>query len=525
MRRTIAGALRAASVGGLTLVGACAPLPFPEPHAVPAASIRGPVETFGVPTDAAPSEVVELFLRGEELPLNGSGPVSVSSVPVCEAAELVVATALGGSVACTVPPSSRVSVHVSERDPQLVLAAFIAAVRRLEVETVVRGGTLVLSGGTPGDAEGYGYPPPAGLPGTDPAGAQTFTLETDPGSDVTLAAVLGQLANPSVAPLPADLRAEDVRSILAGVGVAGDVIEVRGRSFLVSDAPSSEALLPLLSGLDHAAVPVSSSGISPVALEVMRDTYPGVGFRPDPGSAVVWLTGSSDAVARAASEFSDFFLPVGDMRVDAAFLSVASSFSEGFGIEAAASVDLGQHVTVRAGSSTPSRTVELAVERFVSIFGARVVSRPSVTVRPGEPARFVSGQSVPILAGVPAGGDAGSEGLEVAYRDVGVVIEAVPTPLPNGQVRIDITLEVSTISGTGVAENPVFETQSVTTSVDVSSGDLVVLSGLKELVVQGSKTKRLGIFNVEGVDNSERDLVFLLTVRKDGENAALHLRK
>ncbi|MEO0823919.1 MAG: hypothetical protein AAF074_26355, partial [Pseudomonadota bacterium] len=385
-------------------------------------SSRGPAFTFSAPGTAEPDEIVTQFLGGGSIPVRGGGPVSVTGASVCDAAEQVLGLALGASYSCTVPPSSIVSVYVEQQDAQSVLAAFLAAVDRLGVQIEREGGSIVLSGGRAGEAEGYGFPQPPGTPGAVPAGVQTFTLEsTAEGAEIAFRDALVTLPNPTVTRLPGRVAASEVSELLDAAGVEAAVLDLRDGVYVVASRDLGGLVEAVVGGLDYVAVPISSSGASAVALEVMSETYPAVTFRADPDAALVWLSGPTGAVVGAAKEFRRHLLPVGDLRIDAAFVSV----SRGSMRSAEASGRfrlLGGDGLLRSSVAPGFGSFELVVDEFAELAGGAVVSRPSVTARPGQEARFVSGQSVPVVVELEDSED--GDRSEVEYRDTGVVVTA-----------------------------------------------------------------------------------------------------
>ncbi|MBI4125676.1 MAG: pilus assembly protein N-terminal domain-containing protein [Deltaproteobacteria bacterium] len=93
----------------------------------------------------------------------------------------------------------------------------------------------------------------------------------------------------------------------------------------------------------------------------------------------------------------------------------------------------------------------------------RILEKPSFIVKSGEPVNFFSGTQVPYY---------GEQG--VSFKEVGIKVNAEPIAAGD-EIDLKVTVDVSTLSST-VAEG--IDTNNVTTSVFVKSGQAVVLGGL-----------------------------------------------
>lgn len=136
---------------------------------------------------------------------------------------------------------------------------------------------------------------------------------------------------------------------------------------------------------------------------------------------------------------------------------------------------------------------------------AKVLAEPTLVTTSGRPASLLSGGEFPIL--VP--GAVGT--VSVQFREFGVRMEAIPTVLGNGRLRLDIAPEVSerdfssavNIQGLVV---PGMNTRRVNTQVEMSFGETIMIGGLisRKRITQSSKYPVIGEIPVIGALFSKR---------------------
>jgi pilus assembly protein CpaC len=109
----------------------------------------------------------------------------------------------------------------------------------------------------------------------------------------------------------------------------------------------------------------------------------------------------------------------------------------------------------------------------------KVLAEPTLLARSGEQASFLAGGEVPVL--IPQGTANGS--ITVEYKDFGVGVAFTPVVMSPGQIRLDVTTEVSEptlefaveVGGTLV---PSFATRRASTSIDLGDGQSFAIAGL-----------------------------------------------
>ncbi|MEJ2698026.1 MAG: pilus assembly protein N-terminal domain-containing protein [Candidatus Sulfobium sp.] len=184
------------------------------------------------------------------------------------------------------------------------------------------------------------------------------------------------------------------------------------------------------------------------------------------------------------------------------------------------------------GSFTPLDTFQLGVSYFPSGVGAvlralaskglaKVLAEPNLVVRSGEKGDFLAGSEVPIQT---VSGVGGQLTPSITYKKVGVEINFAPQVLETGAIRLRIDpAQVSNIqqfiSLSGILA-PIIDTRQVTTSVDLKSGESLILAGLlsDEMKKNIQKIPILGdipilgaLFRSTSDELTKTDLAFFIT--------------
>ena len=155
----------------------------------------------------------------------------------------------------------------------------------------------------------------------------------------------------------------------------------------------------------------------------------------------------------------------------------------------------------------------------------RVRSRavPSLTVMDGSEASFVSGAEIPYPGQtIITGNSLGS--TSVNYRETGITLQVVPTISASGLVRMAITQEISTPSGStgGEMSAPIFLKSTVSTELSVMDGQTAALAGmLRDTDTWGragipllSKIPFIGgLFGGTTRNNNRTEVIILITPR------------
>jgi pilus assembly protein CpaC len=111
----------------------------------------------------------------------------------------------------------------------------------------------------------------------------------------------------------------------------------------------------------------------------------------------------------------------------------------------------------------------------------RVLAEPNIVTISGQEGRFLKGGK--IFIPVPQVGGAGTT-LTLEEKEFGVGVRFIPTVLDGGRINLKVAPEVSSLSQTGIAAGggstvfPSFETKSVSTTVQLNNGEVLVIGGL-----------------------------------------------
>lgn len=167
-----------------------------------------------------------------------------------------------------------------------------------------------------------------------------------------------------------------------------------------------------------------------------------------------------------------------------------------FGLDVAAAFDLSE----RAGLATTLAT-------------------PNLTTVSGETASFQAGGSFPIPT------SSGLGATNVQFQNYGVLLEYTPTVLSDGRISLRVKPEVSDITSQGAVringfEIPAITTRTVETTVELGSGQSLMIAGLLQNNMQSSVEKMPGagdlpiigsLFRSNGWRKNETELVVVIT--------------
>ncbi|MDT8759618.1 type II and III secretion system protein family protein [Sphingomonas psychrotolerans] len=147
------------------------------------------------------------------------------------------------------------------------------------------------------------------------------------------------------------------------------------------------------------------------------------------------------------------------------------------------------------------------------------LTNPNLTALSGETSTFLAGGEIPMLV---------SQGLgqvSVEYKPYGVSLAFTPTVLSDGRISLRVRPEVSTITSVGAISNggtqvPALSTRRAETTVELGSGESMVIGGLLQNSHDNSidKTPGLGdvpvlgaLFRSNGFRRNETELVIVIT--------------
>ncbi|UYY60263.1 type II and III secretion system protein family protein [Sphingomonas sp. S2-65] len=147
------------------------------------------------------------------------------------------------------------------------------------------------------------------------------------------------------------------------------------------------------------------------------------------------------------------------------------------------------------------------------------LATPNLTALSGETANFLAGGEIPI----PIVQSLGTVSIE--YKQYGVSLAFTPTVLADGRISLRVRPEVSQLSASGaVAFNgisvPALTTRRSETTVEIGSGESMVIGGLLQNIHNNSFTKTPGaadipilgaLFRSNAFQRNETELVIVIT--------------
>ncbi len=112
----------------------------------------------------------------------------------------------------------------------------------------------------------------------------------------------------------------------------------------------------------------------------------------------------------------------------------------------------------------------------------KIIAQPKIRGLGGEKMEYVVGQKVPIVnstfAAIAAGGLSTQPIVNYNLQDIGITIKMTPRIHLEGEVTLEIELEVSSIAGEGTAGIPIIANRTVKNTVRLKDGETNLLAGL-----------------------------------------------
>jgi len=124
--------------------------------------------------------------------------------------------------------------------------------------------------------------------------------------------------------------------------------------------------------------------------------------------------------------------------------------------------------------------VQAALRALSTTGDLRILSRPVIMAQNNQPARILVGSQQPFvqLSQILPTDPTGSRNQVVQYRDVGTVLDILPTINEDGYVNLAVTQQVSNATAEVQFGAPVISTREASTQLLARNGQTVVLGGL-----------------------------------------------
>jgi len=138
-----------------------------------------------------------------------------------------------------------------------------------------------------------------------------------------------------------------------------------------------------------------------------------------------------------------------------------------------------------AGDLMGTSQIGLLINALASDVGTNILSTPSLVTLDNKEAEIVVGQNVPFITGSYSGTSSGGSSPDnpfttIERQDVGIKLKIKPQINEGNAVKLDVEQEVSNISPSTQGADIITNKRSITTTVMVEDGGVVVLGGLIE---------------------------------------------
>ena len=133
-----------------------------------------------------------------------------------------------------------------------------------------------------------------------------------------------------------------------------------------------------------------------------------------------------------------------------------------------------------SSSSLSTVTLGTIASALESQAGSNILSNANVVTLDNEEARIVVGQNVPFVTGSYTSSTSANPFQTIERKDVGITLRIKPQIGADGQIRLTILQESSSVASTSSTSGPTTNKRAIETQVVVGDGRLVVLGGLIE---------------------------------------------
>ena len=261
---------------------------------------------------------------------------------------------------------------------------------------------------------------------------------------------------------------------------------------------SQEAMPPMPPGFVGASTGLSSSGAtassrSGYGANLLGDAQ--IQYDPETGSLIV-IT-DEDTNKQIDAIVKELDKPVPQVLIKVLFLEVTHTKGVDYGAEATynhTSSD-GRQDTIQSFFGLVNETnggfykildedLDVVIRAIADTSKLEVLSRPSVLARNNQQATITVGKEVPFITNSRIT-DSGDTINTIQYQDIGIILNVTPHITPERLVELDVSPEISTLTGETVPISPtvnarVIAKRSAVTQVVVDDGRTVVIGGMME---------------------------------------------
>jgi general secretion pathway protein D len=161
----------------------------------------------------------------------------------------------------------------------------------------------------------------------------------------------------------------------------------------------------------------------------------------------------------------------------------------------------------------------LLVQAIKKNGGSNILSTPLINTIDGVEAEFIVGKNVPFVTGVETGENPFQS---IKREDVGLKLKVLPEILHNGEIRLHVEQEISSISGSTKLDDIITDKRFLKTKIMATDGDLIILGGLmdksggdnsKKIPVLGDIPYIGSLFRYDGTTDEKRKLLIFMRPR------------
>lgn len=266
------------------------------------------------------------------------------------------------------------------------------------------------------------------------------------------------------------------------------------------------------------------------------------------GQNAILITSTADVVERARQELDQIDIPAPQIMLQAILVEITNSYTKDLGIELSGEFDAikgqgptGSFLTFTSPDSF-DRKLTATLTGLVSEGKARILANPRVATINGHQAsidivqeRFFRTAAIPTSTtgtgstGTGTGtGTSGSDNVvvspyvqsQIEKIQAGIQLEITPWVGADGDITVEVTPQVSNITGTGPEGLPELSTRTAKTTIRVKDGQHIIIGGLvqKEISKSLNKPWLLGdipwlgkLFHHTVTNKRETELVILIT--------------
>ncbi|MFQ5744617.1 MAG: cohesin domain-containing protein [Acidobacteriota bacterium] len=207
--------------------------------------------------------------------------------------------------------------------------------------------------------------------------------------------------------------------------------------------------------------------------------------------------------------------PAGEVLLDIEILEINRQVMEEYGLSLSDYSFIGSIAQTPAGISLEDLSNLSNEDIFVTIPSVRyqffkehsnfkLIAQPQLRATEGEETSLLIGERVPVInttfnPQATTGGDV-IPISSTTYVDVGITITGEPRVHHDGQVTLDLTIEVSAIIGTSSIQNlPIFSSRRLEASIRLRDGETNLLAGLLRDDERIKKTGIPGLMDIPGL--------------------------